>query len=116
MITTLIVVAGEPIVHITAQHSAARPRNHAEHAQRVLVVVLVTRAALAASQHAAAAATSSKVLRVCRPRGAGEVAALLHQVASTARNAAGVPGLRSPAFAIRTVRVLVSNCATNVMA
>ena len=36
------------VVNVTAQHTPARPRYHPEHAQRVLMVVLVIRAALAA--------------------------------------------------------------------
>ena len=80
------------VVNATAQHRTACPRNHPERSKRILVVVLVIRAALAAYQHAAAAATCPKVLRVRRPRTASEVAALLHQLASTARNAAGIPG------------------------
>ena len=80
-----VLLRHERIVHITAQHSAASPRYHPEHAKHVLVVVLVIRAALAAYQHAAAAATCPQVLRVGRPRAASEVAALLHQLASTAQ-------------------------------
>ena len=69
-------------------------------------------------QHAAAATAYPQVLRVRRPRSAAEVAALLHQLASAARNAAGAPGprvvgnvLRPAAVAIRTVGVLVGKRA-----
>ncbi len=69
-------------------------------------------------QHAAAAAACSQVLRVRRPRGASEVAALLHKLASPARNAAGVPGPRvvgdvlgPAAVAICAVCVLVGKRA-----
>ncbi len=51
-------------------------------------MVLVIRATLAAYRHAAAPASCPQVLRVGRPRGAGEVAALLHELAGTARNTA----------------------------
>ena len=102
------------IVNVAAQYCPIRPRNHSEHAQWVLVVVLIVRAALAAYQHSAAAASLPQVLRVRRPGGACEVAALLDEFASTARNAAGVPGprvvgdvLRPAAVAICTVCVLV---------
>ena len=43
-----VLLRHERIVHITAQHRPARPRNHAEHAKHVLMMVLVIRAALAA--------------------------------------------------------------------
>ena len=56
------------------------------------MMVLVIRAALAPYQPAAAAAPCPQVLRVRRPRAASQVTALLHQVASAARDAAGVPG------------------------
>ena len=116
--TLHILHAHERIVHITAQYCPGRPCYHAEHGQRVLVMVLVIRAALAAYQHAAAAAACSQVLRIGRPRAACEVAALLDEFASTARNAAGVPGPRvvsdvlgPAAVAIRTVGVLVGERA-----
>ena len=119
----LILHAHERIVHIAAQYRPCRAGNRAEHAQQVLVLVLVIRDAPAAYQHAAAAAACPQVLRVGRPRSAGEVAALLHQLASPARNAAGVPApcvvgdvLRPAAVAIRTVCVLVGKRATDVMA
>ncbi len=106
------------IVNVAAQYCPVRPRYHAEHTQRVLVMVLVIRAALAAYQHAAAPAACPQVLRVRRPGGACEVAALLDEFASTARNAAGVPVLRvvsdvlrPAAVAIRTVSVLVGKRA-----
>ena len=57
-------------------------------------MVFVIRRTLAAYHHAAAAASGPQVLRVRRPSSACEVAALLYQHASTARNAAGVPGPR----------------------
>ncbi len=73
---------------------------------------------LAAYQHAVAATSCPQVLRVGRPRGACEVTALLHQLASTTRNAAGVPGprvvgyvLRPATVAICTVSILVSERA-----
>ncbi len=119
----LILHAHERIVHIAAQYCPGRSHYHAEHTQRVLVMVLVIRTALAAYQHAAAAAACPQVLRVGRPRDAGEIAALLHQLASTACNPAGVAGprvisdvLRPAAVAIRTVCVLVGKRATDVMA
>ena len=78
-------------------------------------MVLGIRAALAAYQHAAAAAACPQVLRIGRPRAAREVAALLRQLASAARNEAGVPGprvvcnvLRPAAVAIGTVCILES--------
>ncbi len=71
-----------------------------------------------AFQHAAAAAACPQVLRVRRPPAAREVATLRQQVASAARNAAGVPGpgvvsdvLRPVAVTIRTVGVLVGERA-----
>ena len=116
--TLHVLHAHKRIVNVASQYRRVRPRYHAEHAQRVLVVVLVIRRALAAYQHAAAAAACPQVLRVGRPRGAGEAAALLHQLGSAARNAAGVPGprvvgdvLRPAAVAIRTVGVLVGKRA-----
>ncbi len=59
-----------------------------------MMVLIVQVRDLLPYQHAAAAASCPQVLRVRRPRGACEVASLLHQLASTARNAAGVPGPR----------------------
>ena len=112
--TTFIMGGGERIVHIAAQYCPVRPRYHAEHAQRVLVVVLVVSTALAAYQHAAAATPCPQVLRIGRPRGASEVTALFHQLASAARNAAGVPGplvvsdvLRPTAVAIRAITIVL---------
>ena len=113
-----ILRVNECIVQFAPQYRSSCASYHPEVAQRVLVVVLVVRAALTAYQHTAAAAGCPQVLRVSRPRGACEVAALLDEFASTARNAAGVPGPRvvsdvlgPAAVAIRTVGVLVGERA-----